>query len=136
MTTDVVTDAKTGYLLYLAGHIYWAIATWILMFLPALLSFAMQKSCLKSLDKILGHLPLGQVWYHFKVIRKLKQLREEMMEQIDFYKKLNYDNLPPGIKEDLKCRSEKYHEDLDKYKAIMSDLQTQKARPCSFTLFL
>ena len=138
MTTDVVTDAQTGYLLYYAGHVYWAIATWLLMFLPALLSFAMElmlKNCLESLSKILGHLPLGQVWYHFKVIWELKQLRGEMMEQIDFYAKLDYDNLPLDIKDELERRSKIYHVAKDKYNIIMSDLQTQKARPCSFISF-
>ena len=139
MTTDVVTDAKTGYLLYRDGHIYWAIATWLLMFLPALLSCVMElmlKNCLKSLSKILGHLPLGQVWYHFKVIWELKQLRGEMMEQIDFYAKLDYDNLPLDIKDELERRSKIYHEAKDKYSIIMSDLQTQKARPCSLISFI
>ena len=139
MTTDVVTDAKTGYLLYEAGHVYWAIATWLLMFLPALLSFAMElmlKNCLKSLSKILGHLPLGQVWYHFKVILELKQLREKMMEEIDFYSNLDYDNLPSDIKKKLEPSSEKYHVAKDKYNLIMSELKTIKARPCSFILFM
>ena len=139
MTTDVVTDAQTGYLLYMAGHIYWAIATWILMFLPALLSFVMElmlKNCLKSLSKILGHLPLGQVWYHFKVIWDLKQLRDEMMKQIKFYSELDYDNLTKEIKDQLEPNSKKYHDAQEKYNIIMSDLQTQKARPCSFILFI
>ena len=138
MTTDVVTDAQTGYLLYRAGHIYWAIATWILMFLPALLSFVMElmlKNCLKSLSKILGHLPLGQVWYHFKVIWRLKQLREEMMKQIDFYSELDYDNLTKEIKDQLEPNSKKYHKAQEDYNIIMSNLQTQKARPCSFISF-
>ena len=135
MTTDVVTDAQTGYLLYEAGHIYWAIATWILMFLPALLSFVMElmlKNCLKSLSKILGHLPLGQVWYHFKVIWDLKQLRDEMIKQKKFYSELDYDNLTKETKDQLEPNSKKYHDAQEKYNIIMSDLQTQKARPCSF----
>ena len=138
MTTDVVTDAQTGYLLYEAGHIYWAIATWILMFLPALLSFVMElmlKNCLKSLSKILGHLPLGQVWYHFKVIWDLKQLRDEMIKQKKFYSELDYDNLTKETKDQLEPNSKKYHDAQEKYNIIMSDLQTQKARPCSFISF-
>ena len=139
MIKNVVTDAKVGYDFFIEEHYGWAIAIWILMFLPALMCFAMElivKKCLKSLDKILGLLPIGQVWYHFKVILSLTQLRQEMMEQIDFYSELDYDNLPLDIKDELERRSKIYHEAKDNYSIIMSDLQTQKARPCSFTLFI
>ena len=139
MTKNVVTDAMTGYWLFIDGHICWAIAIWILMFLPALMCLAMElilKKCFKSLSKILGLLPLGQVWYNIKVILSLKQLREEMMEQIDFYSKLDYDNLTKEIKDQLEPNSKKYHDAKDKYNLIMSDLKTQKACPCSFILFI
>ena len=137
MTTDVVTDAKTGYILFIDGHTLWALATWLLMFLPAVLSLTMNyNNCLKSFTKILGHLPFGQVFYHFKVIWRLKQLREEMMEQIKFYSELDFDELPTDIKDQLKLRFLKYHKAKDEYKIIMSDLQTQKARPCSFLTHL
>ena len=136
---NVVTDAKVGFDYFNEGHTFWAIAIWILMFLPALMCFAMElivKKCLKSLSKILGLLPVGQVWYHFKVILSLTQLRQEMMEQIDFYSKLDYDNLPSDIKDQLEPRSKKYHDAKDRYNLIMSDLKTMKARPCSFILFI
>ena len=136
---NVVTDAKVGYDYFIKGEKFWAIAIWILMFLPALMCFAMElivKKCLKSLNMILGLLPVGQVWYHFKVILELKQLREDMMEQIDFYAQLDYDNLPSDIKEKLEPSSEKYHVAKDKYNHIMSELKTIKARPCSFILFI
>ena len=110
------------------------------MFLPALMCFAMElivkKKCSKSLSKILGLLPVGQVWYHFKVILELKQLREKMMEEIDFYSNLDYDNLPSDIKGQLEPSSKKYHDAKDKYNLIMSELKTMKARPCSFILFI
>ena len=109
------------------------------MFLPALMCFAMElivKKCLQSLNMILGLLPVGQVWYHFKVILELKRLREDMMEQIDFYAQLDYDNLPSDIKDQLEPSSKKYHDAKDKYNLIMSELKTMKARPCSFILFI
>ena len=136
---NVVTDAKVGFDYLNDGHTFWAIAIWILMFLPALMCFAMElivKKCLQSLNMILGLLPVGQVWYHFKVILELKKLREDMMEQIDFYAELDYDNLPLNIKDELKRRSKIYHDAKDKYNIIMSDLQTQKARPCTFISFI
>ena len=136
MTTDVVTDVKTGYELFIDGHILWALATWLLMFLPAVLSFTMNcNNCLNSFTKILGHLPFGQVFYHFKIIWRLKNLRAEMIEEIDFYSELDFDKLPTDIKDQLKPRFLKYHKAKDEYNIIMSDLQTQKARPCSFILF-
>ena len=58
-----------------------------------------------------------------------------MMEQIDFYAKLDYDNLPLDIKDQLELRSEMYHDAQEEYNIIMSDLQTQRARPCSFISF-
>ena len=58
-----------------------------------------------------------------------------MMEQIDFYAKLDYDNLPLDVKDQLELNSKKYHDAQEKYNIIMSDLQTQKARPCSFISF-
>ena len=139
MTTDVVTDGKTGYDLFRNGHILWAIATWIIMFLPAVLSLAMEillEKCWVYIPNVLGHLPIGQAWYHFKIIWRLKQLRNEMLEQIEFYSELDYDNLPSGIKDQLEPRSKKFHDAKDEYNIIMSNLQTQKARPCSFILFI
>ena len=132
---DVVTDAKTGYDLFINGHILWALATWLLMFLPVALSFTIEillQNCLNSFTKILGHLPFGQIFYHFKIIRHLKQLRDDMMVQIDFYAKLDFDKIPTDIKEQLIPRSLKYHKAKEEYNIIMSDLQTQKACPCSF----
>ena len=136
---NVVTDAKVGFDYFNEGHTFWAIAIWILMFLPALMCFAMElivKKCLQSLNMILGLLPVGQVWYHFKVILELKQLREKMMEEIDFYSNLDYDNLPSDIKDRLEPSSKNYHDAKDKYNLIMSELKTMKARPCSFILFI
>jgi len=126
---NVVTDAKVGYDYFEDGHTFWAIAIWILMFLPALMCFAMElivKKCLQSLNMILGLLPVGQVWYHFKVILELKQLREKMMEEIDFYSNLDYDNLPSDIKGQLEPSSKNYHDAKDKYNDIMSELKTMK----------
>ena len=129
MTSDVVTDIQTGKEHYDNGNYFWAAATWILMFLPALLSFAMEimmNSFKESLIKILGHLPLCQVWYHFKVLIKLRQLRNDMMTEIDFYSNLDFDNLPHDIKDQLKARSKQFCEAKKEFNIIMSDLQTQK----------
>ena len=135
---NVVTDAKVGFDYLNDGHTFWAIAIWILMFLPALMCFAMElivKKCLQSLNMILGLLPVGQVWYHFKVIWDLKQLRDEMIKQKKFYSELDYDNLTKETKDQLEPNSKKFHDAQEKYNIIMSDLQTQKARPCSFISF-
>ena len=136
---NVVTDAWVGYDYFIQGHQGWAIAIWILMFLPALMCFAMElivkRKCSKSLSKILGLLPVGQVWYHFKVIWDLKQLRDEMIKQKKFYSELDYDNLTKETKDQLEPNSKKYHKAQEDYNIIMSNLQTQKARPCSFISF-
>ena len=93
------------------------------------------EKCWVYIPNVLGHLPIGQAWYHFKIIWRLKKLREEMIEEIDFYSELDFDKLPTDIKDQLKPRFLKYHKAKDEYNIIMSDLQTQKACPCSFILF-
>ena len=45
ITVDVGTDIVTGLEHWNNGDIYWAMATWLFMFIPAVLSFLLEISC-------------------------------------------------------------------------------------------
>ena len=107
----------------------WAIATWVLMFVPPFLSLAMEVmfgKCKISWTRIFGHLPLCQVWYHLHILKQLKSVGDEIRSHPKFYTKLNFDNLPDDIQSQLENRSQAYREAKKKYSTLLADLQTQK----------
>ena len=61
MMYDVYTDIQTGLEHWENEDPRWAIATWVLMFVPALLSLAIEvtfERSKESLIKVVGHLPI------------------------------------------------------------------------------
>ena len=133
VTADVVTDLQTGLEHWENGNHLWAITTWSLMFVPATISLFLEilmTKCIlsweKSWKKILGHLPLLQFFYYLHILKNLKEAKTEMSEQIMFYSNLDFDNLPSDIKEQLKGKSQKYHDAKEKFSTTLSNLQEQK----------
>ena len=57
---------------------------------------------------------------------KLKAASDEMKKQMDFYKKLDFDNLGTDIELKLQQCGNEYHEAREQYSTLVSDLQTQK----------
>ena len=130
ITWDVVTDIKTGLEHWNNGDVYWAIATWLFMFIPAVLSFLLEISCrtckMSSLRKVLGHLPLAQTIYLLYILKKVKLLKEEMKKHQEFYNAIDYDRVNEEQKKELKERCKKYHKAKRDYLRLLSDIQTQR----------
>ena len=60
MMYDMYTDIETGREHWANEDPLWAIATWVLMFVPALLSLAIEATLersMESLIKVVGHMP-------------------------------------------------------------------------------
>ena len=92
------------------NDILWAIATWVLMFVPAMLSLAIEvtlERSKESLIKVMGHLPLFQLFYHIYIIRQLKAQGDEIQDHEKFYTDLDFDDLPDGIQTELRTRCNK-----------------------------
>ena len=107
----------------------WAIATWVLMFVPPFLSLAMEVmfgKCKISWTRISGHLPLCQVWYQLHILKQLKSVGDEIRSHPKFYTKLNFDNLPDDIQTELRKKCKEHREAKLQYTKLLADLQTQK----------
>ena len=129
MMYDIYTDIETGREHWANEDTLWAIATWVLMFVPALLSLAIEVTLERnkeSLIKVVGHMPLFQSLYHLHIIRQLKVKGEEIRNHETFYKKLDFDKLPDGIQNDLRKRCKERRESKLEYTKLLANLQTQK----------
>ena len=129
MLYDVYTDIQAGREHWNNNDILWAIATWVLMFVPAMLSFAIEvtlERSMESLIKVMGHLPLFQSFYHIYIIRQLKAEGDEIQDHEKFYADLDFDNLPDGIQTELRTRCNKRREAKLQYTKLLANLQTQK----------
>ena len=126
---DVYTDIEAGREHWNNNDILWAIATWVLMFVPAMLSLAIEvtlERSKESLIKVMGHLPLFQSFYHIYIIRQLKAKGDEIRDHEKFYTDLDFDDLPDGIQTELRTRCNKRREAKLQYTKLLANLQTQK----------
>ena len=126
---DVATDIIAGLEHWYNGDPLWALLTWAIMFIPAILSFVMEvmfKRCSMSWKRILGHLPLFQVLYHGYILKQLKIEDDKIRSHEEYYSKLDFDKLPEDIKTELKKTTTEYEESKNKYSKLLTDLQNQK----------
>ena len=126
---DVATDILAGLEHWYNNDPLWALLTWALMFVPAILSFVMEvmfKRCSMSWKRVLGHLPLFQVFYHGYILKKLKIEDDKIRRHEEFYSQLDFNKLPENIKTDLKVKITEYEESKNEYSRLLTDLQNQK----------
>ena len=126
---DVATDIIAGLEHWYNGDPLWALLTWAIMFIPAILSFVMEvmfKRCSMSWKRVLGHLPLFQVFYHGYILKQLKIEDDNIRGHEEFYSKLNFNKLPETIKTDLKGKITKYEKSKKEYSKLLTELQNQK----------
>ena len=129
MMYDMYTDIETGREHWANEDRLWAIATWVLMFVPALLSLAIEATLersMESLIKVVGHMPFFQSLYHLHIIRQLKVKEDEIRNHEKFYTDLNFDDLPDGVQTDLRKTCKERREAKLQYSKLLADLQTQK----------
>ena len=97
LIADISSDIETGVEHYKKEHFLWAMASWLFMFVPVTISFFMEivlhrcKWSMERLWKVLGHLPLCQVFYYFNVLKKLNGERKNMQEKRKYYNDIKYD---------------------------------------------
>ena len=126
---DMSTDIQTGREHWANKDPLWAIATWVLMFVPALLSLVIEvtlERSMESLIKVVGHLPFFQSLYHLHIIRQLKVEGEKIRNHEKFYTDLNFDDLPVGVQTELRKRCKERREAKLQYSKLLANLQTQK----------
>ena len=97
---DIWSDIEAGREHWKNEHYHWAISTWAFMFVPFLICFALEiilHRCICSVGEVLwklfGHMPLCQIFYHFKVLWDVNRERKNMQEKRDYYNNINYDEL-------------------------------------------
>ena len=126
---DVYTDIQAGREHWANNDILWAKATWVLMFVPAMLSFAIEVTLernMMSLLKVVGHLPIFQLFYHMYIITQLKATGDKVQNHEKFYKDLDFDKLPDDIQTELRKKCKEHREAKLQYTKLLADLQTQK----------
>ena len=129
---DISSDIETGVEHWKTKHYLWALASWLFMFLPVKISFVMEivlhrcKWSKEKLWKVLGHLPLCQLFYHFNVLKKLNGERKNMQEKRKYYNDIKYDEFKEENKAELLENANDFVKSKDKYAKLMSDLQDQK----------
>ena len=79
-----------------------------------------------SWKRVLGHLPLFQVFYHGYILKQLKIEDDKIRSHEEYYSKLDFDKLPEDIKTELKKTTTEYEESKNKYSKLLTDLQNQK----------
>lgn len=132
MILDVSSDIETGVEHWKKEHRLWALASWLFMFVPLMISFVMEivlqrcKCSMERLWKVFGHIPLCQIFYHFNVLKKLNAERKTMQEKKEYYNNIKYDEFKEEDKSKLLENAKKFVESKEKYAKLMSDLQDQK----------
>ena len=136
LLTDIWSDIEAGLEHWENKHYYWALSTWAFMFVPVLICFALETilhRCICSMErlkkvlwKLFGHMPLCQIFYHFKVLWDVNRERKNMQEKKDYYNKINYDEFKEEGKAELRDNAKAFIKAKDEYSKLMSDLQDQK----------
>ena len=133
---DISSDIEAGREHWRNEHYHWAISTWAFMFVPFLICFALEiilHQCIDSMErlkevlwKLSGHMPLCQIFYHFKVLWDVNRERKNMQEKRDYYNKINYDEFKEEKKDELIVNANEFVKAKEKYSKCLSDLQDQK----------
>ena len=98
-TVDVLTDLRTAFILHNLGHDMWATSILTFVFMPFIISVVIElptllldlKKAMTSLCKCTKYLPLVQVFVHVKYLLDLRKAKEEIKQQLAFYKGLHLD---------------------------------------------